>query len=514
MALRETAALLLLTAAAIGVHGYHFGVEDGATYTAALKRTLDPSLYRHDAAFFLPLVRYSVFAPVVVASAKASRLSIEAVSFVWYALGILLLLAACRRLSRVAFREERAQWAAVVAVCLALLLPVAGTGISIAERYLHPRNLALAMIVFGIAAAVERRISAWLWLALGVALHPTIGLLGVFHAVFQWWRAPRSSQNGLSSVEPKPAPQSPAVPASTTLATTAISLPFLPMLRLIPLALPFLPKPNAAWTALMESRRYLFPLRWHWYEWLGVIGPLVLLQLFASISRHDGDDFAAHIARRAAFAGAIGVVAATIVTLIPALLPLVAAEPMRVLQIVYLILVFVGGGLLGKHVLGAHQVRWAIFMAALGAAFVAADKVEYPASPHLEWPNYTTTNPWISAFRWAKANTPRDALFALDPRYTQRRGEDVHGFRAYAERSMLADAVKDAGVVQVDSGLAPEWQRETSARQTWEHFTASDFLTLRKEFNVDWVVLDAANAAASELDCPYMNPRVAVCQVK
>jgi len=49
------------------------------------------------------------------------------------------------------------------------------------------------------------------------------------------------------------------------------------------------------------------------------------------------------------------------------------------------------------------------------------------------------------AFDWAKHNTPVDSLFALDPRYMELPGEDYHGFRALAERSVLADDLKDQG---------------------------------------------------------------------
>jgi len=42
-----------------------------------------------------------------------------------------------------------------------------------------------------------------------------------------------------------------------------------------------------------------------------------------------------------------------------------------------------------------------------------------------------------------RLQTPRDAVFALDPNYMLIAGEDQHGFRAIAERSALADALKD-----------------------------------------------------------------------
>ena len=52
-------------------------------------------------------------------------------------------------------------------------------------------------------------------------------------------------------------------------------------------------------------------------------------------------------------------------------------------------------------------------------------------------------NAWLQAFAWIRQNTPVDGLFALDPHYMTLPGEDYHGFRALAERSVLADYEKD-----------------------------------------------------------------------
>ncbi len=45
-------------------------------------------------------------------------------------------------------------------------------------------------------------------------------------------------------------------------------------------------------------------------------------------------------------------------------------------------------------------------------------------------------SPWLSAFLWIRENTPKDAVFALDPKYMNEPGVDGHGFRAMAERSV------------------------------------------------------------------------------
>ena len=240
----------------------------------------------------------------------------------------------------------------------------------------------------------------------------------------------------------------------------------------------------------------------------------MLLELFASVARHDGDGVAAHVARRVAIAGFVGTLGGLVITTVPALVPLVPMEPMRVLQVVYLVFVLIGGGLIGRHVLRANRVRWVVFALALAIVFYAADRIEYRASKHVEWPGAVSQNPWIESFKWVRENAPKNALFTLDPLYTQRSGEDVHGFRAFAERSMLADAVKDQSVAQVDSNIAFTWQQQTQATQDWLRFRSEDFARLAKLFQVDWVLLERSAPAVPDLNCPYVNEQIAVCKLR
>ena len=114
-------------------------------------------------------------------------------------------------------------------------------------------------------------------------------------------------------------------------------------------------------------------------------------------------------------------------------------------------------------------------------------------------------------------NTPTDALFALDPYYMQQPGEDFHGFRALAERSALADMVKDPGMVARIPSLAPRWQRETNATSNWQNFQPSDFQALKNTFGVSWVVLsksNEANQSSAGMVCPYDNRTVKVCRLE
>ena len=58
-------------------------------------------------------------------------------------------------------------------------------------------------------------------------------------------------------------------------------------------------------------------------------------------------------------------------------------------------------------------------------------------------------------------------------------GEDYHGFRALAERSQLADAVKDAAVVTQVPELGRVWAGQVQAEEGWRNFKLADFERLK-----------------------------------
>jgi hypothetical protein len=115
----------------------------------------------------------------------------------------------------------------------------------------------------------------------------------------------------------------------------------------------------------------------------------------------------------------------------------------------------------------------------------------------------------MNAFDWIRTNTPEDAFFAIDPEYAKL--ADEQGFRARAERSMLADDGKDGGAVSMFPELAEEWQRQLAVQRNWRHFGMADFARLGRDRGVTWLVLPAPGF--KELQCPYQNPLLAVCRL-
>ena len=195
----------------------------------------------------------------------------------------------------------------------------------------------------------------------------------------------------------------------------------------------------------------------------------------------------------------------------PSLIGLSALEPMRYLHLVYVFLLLVGGALAAKYLLQGRLWLWAAVLLAANGGMFFAQRALFPATPHMELPGLATGNPWLQAFAWVRQNTPTDAYFALDPRYLAAGGEDYHGFRALAERSRLADAMKDTSVVTKEPELGPEWWRQSQAASGWSHFQINDFERLNQDFGVNWVVV--RYPAVAGLACRWHNRVVSVCEI-
>jgi hypothetical protein len=135
----------------------------------------------------------------------------------------------------------------------------------------------------------------------------------------------------------------------------------------------------------------------------------------------------------------------------------------------------------------------------------------FASTEHIELPAASSQNPWLQAFTWIRQNTPKDAYFALDPHYMAAPGEDYHSFRALAERSALADAIKDPAVITKVPEIGQAWYDQTRAEQGWDHFGSTDFEELKAKFGVDWVLV--ANQQASGMACPWHNDRLSVCRI-
>jgi hypothetical protein len=202
---------------------------------------------------------------------------------------------------------------------------------------------------------------------------------------------------------------------------------------------------------------------------------------------------------------------AMIVLKSPALVRLTPMQPMRFLHLIYCFLVLIAGCLIGKYLLKASAWRWAIFLLVINAGMFASQRVLFSGSEHLELPGRQTANPWLQSFAWIRTNTPVNAYFAMDPYYLAAPQEDYHSFRALAERSQLADMVKDTSVVTQVPELGPAWERQVDATAGWQNFKLADFERLKSEFGVDWVIVSYPQPVG--LACEWHNASLSVCRI-
>jgi hypothetical protein len=245
---------------------------------------------------------------------------------------------------------------------------------------------------------------------------------------------------------------------------------------------------------------------------LGAIAPLAIFYGFSLIARSRRMRCMELISRATIAYGAIYFVIGLIVSLPHRLEVLALLQPMRSLQLVYILMLLFGGGLLGEYVLRRSAWRWAALFLPLGGGMCYAQRALYPATTHFEWPGAAPTNPWEQAFQWVRDNTPQQAIFAIDPDYMAISGEDSQGFRAIAERSQLADGRKDAGVVEMFPQIGDSWLAQVRAQKGIETFRKADFEHLERIFGASWVVLQEHKQ--TDLDCPYKNGTVMVCRLQ
>jgi hypothetical protein len=266
-----------------------------------------------------------------------------------------------------------------------------------------------------------------------------------------------------------------------------------------------------SWRLALASRTYYSVYRWAWYEWLGALAPLFLFWLLWRVAHRHGEK---HLARFALAVFAYGVfqqIIAMVLLAPPSLVRLTPLQPMRFLQLVYLFMALAAGGLLGRFLLRKQIWRWAVYLLVINGGMFLVQWELIDDGAHLELPFMATANPWLQAFNWIRQNTPADAYFALDPRYLAAPGEGFHSFRALAERSQLADGIKDTAVVMQVPSLAPAWHEQQLAQAGWKRFELADFEHLKTQFGVNWVLV--AYPQPASLDCRWHNDALAVCRV-
>jgi hypothetical protein len=477
--------------------GYHPGLEDDGIYLTAVKAHLNPALYPHNSDFFRLQTQATVFDSTMAGVVRVTRIPVDWAELLCQLVSIFAILWACHSIASQLFKSTSAQWSAVAMVAAMLTLPVAGTALFLVDQHLHPRTVATALILLAAAKIFEgKNRLAIVLLVLAGLMHPLMAAMGISFCVFLSLALNKRVNDWIENRA-----------KARELARVTVGGGFA---AAAPLSWVFAGG-SPEWKEALKAHSYYFITKWAWYEWLGAIAPLVLFWVLWRWARRRNLTLLARFAL-AVFAYGIFQQAVALAMLPPmGWLRLTPLQPMRYLHLVYYALALVGGGLLGQFVLKRSAWRWVVYLAVMNTGMLYAQEAQFPASRHLELPGLAPKNDWIDAFNWIKQNTPEDAYFALDPHYLDVPGEDYHGFRALAERSSLADAVKDPAAVSQITSLGGVWLEQVRAQQGWSDFKIDDFERLKSEFGVNWVVV--GTPAPAGLNCRWHNRTLAVCQV-
>lgn len=477
-----------LTAAALLIHGYHLGVEDAEIYIPTAKKLLHPGLYPYADEFFLSHGHLSLFGPILAWTSRLTHLPIDWSIFGWYLVTLFAMLASCWVLLRACFESPRAHWTGMLVVTAVLAMPATNTGLLLIDPYMTARSFSTPLTVFALAALLERRfVLAGGTMLVTAAFHPQMVVYLAFLA-FVLWTIERNKGR---------------VRERVPVMASAIGL--------LPTGFSFTPA-SGPYREALYSRDYFFLYNWTWYHWLGMLAPLAILAWFWRRNVRGTKPAFSSLSFAMLPFGVLSIGAAMFLASSPSLDMFARLQPLRTFHLITLVLVLLLSGVIGEYLAkGRPWVPVALAVPlAIGMFYVA--RQTYPNSPQVELPARTSPNPWVNTLLWVRYHTPQGAVFAVDSRYFMDPVADVHGFRAVAERSDLADYYKDGGVVSLFPGLAEEWKQMTNATYGLNHFRAADFQRLKAEYPaISWTVV--RGPAPAGMECPYQQSGYAVCQV-
>ncbi len=498
----------VLTLLAFVVHGYHPYAEDGGLYAAGIKRILDPGMYPHHSEFVLEHLRFSVFAPMVAGMVHGSGLSLDVVLLLLQLASFWATLFAGWMLASRCYSPRKMRVGAVALLAVWLTLPIAGTSLMLMDPYVTARSLSTPCALLALAGALvflQSKNSTSRTRRRGLILCGTsLMVAALVHPLMAGYAL--ACVLAMGAVLPS---------HKKTRALTSIGLCMAGVVTAMAVQSMSLPE-NMAYLSVAMTRRYWFLSTWHWYEWIGLAAPLLILGWAAMSRRRENNEARIVLARMAVVMGVTATIVAVLFARIGMSTHLVARlQPLRVFQLVYVVMILVVGAELADRVLQRRPMRWVAVFGILATVMVLVERQTFPASTHIELPGElqwsAPSNPWVQAFLWIKQNTPKDALMALDADYITKQGEDAQSFRAIAERSALPDYSKDGGEASITPELTGAWVEGQTAQSGLSDTTDTHRIAALKPLGVSWVVLE--QSATTAFVCDYANVAVKVCRL-
>ena len=486
-AISDVGALLLLTPCVLLIHGYHpFADDAGGIYVAGIEKIMQPGLFGADSVFILAHTHFSIFSHIFAAFLGISHIPLEIGLFLSYLATIFAFLLGSLRISQRIFDGARLQWGATLLAGTLFTLPVAATALWIMDPYVTARSFSTPFSLFALDACIGRQWKRMaFWLLMTALMHP---LMAAYLALFLFAYI---------------------IVASNCWRLLAIScIAAFVMTAAIYAATIHTPVPDGYRDAVL-TRQYFFLSSWRWFEWLGLIMPLLLMLLAAT--RAKLGSIVSNLCITCIATGVMATVCVLCFVHTNGSYFLDRLQILRSFHLIYAVGVLFLGGFLARYTSSSHVWPGVLLLLFVSGLMIFVQYQSYTTSAHVEWPYAAPKNPWVQAFLWVRHNTPQNAVFAIDAEYTKIPAEDAQGFRTIARRSTLVDDLKDGGVASLFPELAPKWKRERALELNLDHISDQERIDRLKPVGVTWLLLSAQSITS--LDCPFHNSAVMVCKL-
>jgi hypothetical protein len=415
--------------------GYRYGASDLAFYGPAVMRQLDPDLFPRDRPVLDAQANLTFMDETVAAIARRTTTHLPSLFLALYIATLILLATAVTTIGS-ALYLNRWTIAALLAACT-LRHAITKSGTNTLEGYFHPRQLAFAFGLLGVAAFLRGRpLLAILALVGAGSLHPTTTLwfavwlsVGIFATARVRW------------------PLAAVAAALAVAGWWAFALgPLAGRLTLM----------DPEWLDALAGKDYLFPLRWPLTAWLANLAYVPII-LFA-YRRRDSLGLASR-AERGMVVGGLALVAVFFVALILNTARVALAIQLQPARIFWMLdfaatMYFVWALAEGPPSRAARQgtsMRPAIVAGVLAVLALVRGiyvmRVEFPDRSLFET---AVPGDWGRVAAWA-SGTPKDTGFIADPMHAARYGTSL---RMAAARDVFVEGTKDAAIGMYDRTIA------------------------------------------------------------
>ena len=466
------AVLCFMALATANSGGYRFGISDQAYYGAAVVKSVHPTWYPRDTPLLAAQSRHMLSDDLMGWIARGLHSDLPPLFFAVYAIALAALAAAGLAFAR---GLNGSPWmAAALLLLLTLRHRIAKTGANSLEGYMHPRMLAFALGVAGLASVLRLRFGwACLWVGLAAVMHTTTamwfgGVVAIAAAVARpGWRRPLLGA-GLGAA---------------AVAVWALSLgPLAGRLVIM----------DAEWLAVLQEKDYLFPSEWPLYAWVSNLAyPIVILAVFRR-RRALGVLAPGETAVVFGLIGLIGVFLLSVVLSAAHLAIAVQLQTNRVFWIAdFAMAAYLAWALMDG--VAARRRPWMrpAILAILAAIsigrgfFVLRVEAGRPLVQIARAPG-----DWTDAMTWL-ATQPSDWHVLADPGHAWKYGESV---RLAAGKDTVLEMGKDTALAMYDRSVAMRVAERAAALGSFPEMTSDDVRRLDARYELDVLVAEAGRS--------------------